>query len=277
MYKKLMFKALVLLQNIIVSWKTSTLGLFSMFYPIYTDPTILTDNKRLVTLLCTMMLGLIARDGDKSSEETGADKTVGDHGIDLKANMPMIFVCFSSATLMLLALTGCTASVAATKSSSDASKAVMGTQQDVIFIANLIANNWAQHETEQANRLYQAAIRADTVSATVVPQANAIPNVVAPAVTVQVVAEPTRTILQNKLNADLAAIAVGQQQIYQSVVNRFQGNLTAAQNLLQGQQQYYATAGAQQTTLQQGTQTILDLFQQFAPVIATAITPTKKS
>lgn len=184
------------------------------------------------------------------------------------------------ALLLILALpflSGCQTSVAVTQSNKDAQAAVAGTGQDVEFIANLIASNWASHEAEKANRLFQDALKADAVSATVAPPANAVPNPAPPASTVLVVPEPTRTILQDKLSAELAAIAVGKQQIYQSVINRFAGNLTAAQTLMQGQQQYYATAGAQATTLQQGTQTILDLFQQFAPVVATAIAPAKKS
>ena len=170
-------------------------------------------------------------------------------------------------------MSGCQTSVAVTKATADTSTAVSGIKSDVQFVANLIASNWASHETDQANRLYNDAIKADMVNATIapsVPDATTTNPATAPKV-VQVVPEPTRTILSNKLNADLAAIAIGQQQIYQSVLNRFAGNLTAAQNLLQGQQQYYATAGATNSTLSSGTSTILSLFQQFAPVIANAI------
>ena len=184
------------------------------------------------------------------------------------ATVVLIVVCMGF-------LTGCETSVAVKKSSTDAASAVSGTKnKDVPFIANFIANTWATHETNESTRLFNAALAENSVAATVattLPTAGTAPPA---APVVKVVPEAIRAALQAKHDNDAKLIAIGQQQIYQAVLNRFAGNLNAAEALLDGQQNYYSTVGANQSTLQSGLDATLATFQQFAPVIATALTPT---
>lgn len=179
----------------------------------------------------------------------------------------------------LLMLPGCNDSAAVAQANADAQTAVNALAATVPGTANFIATTWANHETALAKRRY-AGVRAEnsvlvTVPATA-PTGTTPATILNPA-PIRVVPEPLNATLQAQYDSDLAQIPIGQQQIYQAVINQYAGNLAAVQALQTGQANYYATAGAAQSTLSTGLNATLAAFQQFAPVIAAAVTPAPKT
>lgn len=175
---------------------------------------------------------------------------------------------------VLLMLPGCQKEDAIAESNVDALAAVNAVAATIPNTANFIASTWADHETALAKRHYAASRLENSVLVTMPVTA---PTSTTPATNlnpspVRVVPETANSALQSLYDADIAQIAIGRQQIYQAVINQYSGNLAAAQALLQGQANYYATAGANQSTLQTGLNSALTVFQQFAPVLATAAT-----
>lgn len=194
-------------------------------------------------------------------------------------DLVLLVVVLIGMLLIVLTTSGCTTSVAIAKSNAAIQTSVNATAtNDVPFIAGFIADTWAAHETEEANRLFNRALASHLVTATVATTAVILPSpgTPPPSTTVQTVDETIRQALQAKHDTDLKQILVGQQQIKQAVINRFAGNLAAAQALLDGQSKYYQTAGANASTLQTGLDGILQAFQTFAPVISTVLAPAKK-
>lgn len=278
--------------NAFVSWKTSLAGVIA-FVAInapqlidYLQHNTALNAAQFWTGFALLAMGLVSRDGNVSSEQAGAKPDevplTATHFHEVKQDPPQVLppiAMLMGALFFATLLTGCTTSVAIAKSQKDVSTAVSATAtQDVPFIAHFIADTWAAHETAEATRLFNAAIAENSVSATIAPAGTTIPAPTTPqtTATVRVVPEPMRTNLQAKHDQDLAQIAIGKQQIYQAVINRFAGNLAAAQALLDGQANYYKTVGANQSTLQTGLDGVLNLFQQFAPVISTALAPKAK-
>lgn len=268
--------------NILASWKTSIAGVLA--FVVINAPQILDylqhnssiDGSKFWFGFLVMIIGLIARDGNVASEQVGAGQTppkiedltkVKTPDAPAKPTPPL----FVFLLLSLSILSGCTASVAVNKSNEDVKRAVVGTaQKDVPFIAHFIADTWADHETAHANRLFNAALAENSVNATVAGTLPAPGSVLPPNATIiKVVSEPLRAALQAKHDSDMAQIAIGRQQIYQAVINRFAGNLAAAQALLDGQSNYYKTAGANESTLQAGLDGALAAFGKLAPIIST--------
>ncbi len=255
------------------SWKTTSIGLTMVIgvivHFVYTCLHGPIQEMDIMTLVGGVFGGIgfmVSRDNDKTSEDVGVKPA----GLSVQDAAKL---CVMVSMLPLMA--GCTSSVSVTKANADTVRAVKATaEQDVPFIAGFISQTWADHETNQANRLFNAALAENSVQASLSPQIPAADGT-APK-TVQVVPEPQRSMLQAKHDQDLAQIAVGKQQIYQAVINRFAGNLAAAQALLDGQAAYYKTAGANTSTLQLGLDGVLAAFEKFAPVISTAVAPKKK-
>lgn len=178
----------------------------------------------------------------------------------------------------LLCLSGCQKDDAIAEANADTEKAVTALATTVQGTADFIAETWANHETALAKRRYAAVRAENSVMAMPVttPSSTAAATVLNPA-PVRVLPEPAAMALQAQYDADIAQIAIGKQQICQAVINQYTGNLAAAQALLQGQANYYATAGANNSTLQTGLDSALSVFKQFAPVLATAIAPKPKA
>lgn len=266
--------------NAFVSWRTSLAGLIGFValnapqFIAYLQANQNIDLKTFWFGFSILILGLVARDGTVTSEQSGAKAaTPAPVVLPAPSTMPVLFVIL--ALLCLSMLTGCETSVAVKKSQQDATAAVNATKtEDVPFIAKFISDTWADHETRAATRVFNAALAENTVLAAVTP---AIPSPGTPpaVATVKVVPEAQRAAAQAKHDQDLAQIEIGRQQIKQAVINRFEGNLAAAQALQQGQANYYKTTGATTSTLQAGLDGALAAFQQFAPVIS-AVAPAKK-
>lgn len=186
----------------------------------------------------------------------------------MKLNFRRLFFGIAFVVFMALAFSGCTVSTAIGNSNSDALKSVNGTAGDVTFIANFIANNWSAHENSAAAAELKGAIAENSVSVNV-----GNPNPAGLQASVKTIDANLQQKLNDAYQAKLARIAVERQQIFAAVVNRFQGNLSAVQALLQGQQNYYATVGTNNSTIDTTIGSVLDAFQQFAPVLISKITP----
>lgn len=275
--------------NAFVSWKTSLAGLVAFI--AINGPQLLAyvqDHKELngPALWCGLAIfamGLVARDGDKSSEQSGAkSEAVPSPMLTLTSipqfheikqedppKIPPIALLIIAPLLLLFA--GCQTTVAVGKSVSDTKTAVAAASTDIQFLATYISDAWAAKETDCATRNYKAALASHAVQATVQVLPNAAAGATATAQTITTVDENIRMAEDANNKRVLAQIEIGRQQLKTTIINRYSANIAVAQALLQGQANYYNTTATTNSTLQTGVDSALAEFAKLAPVIAQAV------